>query len=70
MRYQWPIDDFDEAVFNPTDDIFTFSSICYEILTRHPLYPELDDEKVKLQFSQGSFPKTKQLSIGHVIKNY
>jgi serine/threonine protein kinase len=69
VRYRRPLDDFDEAVFNPADDIFAFGSICYEILTGRPPYPELDDEKVKLQFSLGSFPETKQLGLGHVIRN-
>lgn len=69
VRYRRPLDDFDEAVFNPADDIFAFGSICYEILTGRPPYAELDDERVKLQFSRASFPQTKQLSLGHVIRS-
>jgi hypothetical protein len=69
VRYRRAVDDFDEAVFNPADDIFAFGSICYEIITGGPPYAELDDEYVKLQFSQGAFPKTEELSLGHVIRN-
>jgi len=59
VRYRRAVDDFNEAVFNPADDIFAFGLICYEIITGGPPYAELDNENVKLLFSQGAFPKTK-----------
>jgi Protein tyrosine and serine/threonine kinase len=53
----------------PADDIFAFGSICYEIITGGPPYAELADENVKLQFNRGTFPESKNLSLGHVIRN-
>ena len=38
-RYRRVIDDFDDAIFNPADDIFAFGSICYEIITGGPCLP-------------------------------
>jgi serine/threonine protein kinase len=39
-RYRRPIDDFNEVVFNPADDIFAFGSICYEIMAGGPVFPD------------------------------
>lgn len=69
MRYRRAVDDFDEAVFNPADDIFAFGSICYEIITGGPPYPQLDDENVRLHFSQSDFPPTDGLSYGSIISD-
>lgn len=68
-RYRRAIDDFDEAVFNPADDIFAFGSICYEIITGGPPFPELDDESVALQFARGNFPETEEFRFGQIIKD-
>ncbi|KFY16427.1 hypothetical protein V492_01336 [Pseudogymnoascus sp. VKM F-4246] len=67
-RYRRAIDDFNELVFNPADDIFAFGSICYEIITGEAPYPQLDDEGVKLQFIRGEFPATEGLSFGSIIR--
>lgn len=67
LRYRRVIDDFDEAVFNPADDIFAFGSTCYEIITGGPPYLELDDDDVRLHFSRGDFPATDGLNFGAVI---
>jgi len=69
LRYRRAVDDFDQSVFNPADDIFAFGSICYEIITERPPYPELDDESVRLQFIKGEFPATEGLSFGSIITN-
>lgn len=55
LRYRRAIDDLDEAVFNPADDVFAIGSICYEIITGGPPYPELGDDDVMLQFSRATF---------------
>jgi len=69
LRYRRTVDDFDQSVFNPADDIFAFGSICYEIITERPPYPQLDDESVRLQFIKGEFPATEGLSFGSIITN-
>jgi serine/threonine protein kinase len=69
LRYRRVVDDFDEAVFNPADDIFAFGSICYEIITGCPPYPELGDHDVRLYFSRRDFPATDGLSFGSVISD-
>jgi serine/threonine protein kinase len=68
LRYRRAVDDFNELVFNPADDIFAFGSICYEIITGEAPYPQLDDEGVKLQFIRGEFPATEGLSFGPIIR--
>ncbi|KAK0103327.1 hypothetical protein ONS95_005356 [Cadophora gregata] len=68
-RYRRAVDDFDETVFNPADDIFAFGSICYEIVTGGPLYPQLDDESVRLRFIRGSFTATEGLCFGPIIRD-
>ena len=69
VRYRRPIDDFDEKVFNPADDIFAFGSMCYKIVTGSSPYAELEDEDAKLKFGQGVFPTTKNLSFGNIIND-
>ncbi|KAH7317300.1 kinase-like domain-containing protein [Rhexocercosporidium sp. MPI-PUGE-AT-0058] len=68
-RYRRAVDDFDETVFNPADDIFAFGSICYEIITGGPPYPQLDDEGVRLRFTRGDFPATGGLCFGPIIRD-
>jgi len=68
-RYRRAIDDFDEAIFNPADDIFAFGSISYEIITGGPLYPKMDDDDVGVQFARGNFPATEELRFGHIIRD-
>ena len=67
-RYRSVIDDFDEATFNPADDIFAFGSICYEIITGSPIYPDLDDESLCHHFAQHTFPASKDLRFGAIIR--
>jgi serine/threonine protein kinase len=67
-RYRRPIDDFNEEIFNPADDIFAFGSICYELITGKPLFPGLGDESVEHQINMGNFPETKDLCFGQVIE--
>lgn len=69
LRYRRAVDDFNELVFNPADDIFAFGSICYEIITGEAPYPQLDDESVKLQFIRGEFPATEGISFGTIIRD-
>jgi serine/threonine protein kinase len=69
LRYRRAVDDFNEFVFNPADDIFAFGSICYEIITGGAPYPQLDDESVTLQFNRGEFPVTEGLRFGSIIQD-
>jgi len=69
LRYRRAIDDFNEAVFNPADDIFAFGSICYEIITGGPPYPQLNDDGVRLRFTRGEFPATEELCFGQIIRD-
>jgi serine/threonine protein kinase len=69
LRYRRAVDDFDETVFNPADDIFAFGSICYEIITGQPPYAQLDDESLSAQFILGDFPATKGLSFGAIMRD-
>lgn len=69
LRYRRAVDDFDETIFNPADNIFAFGSICYEIMTGQPPYHDLDDESLGYQFIRGAFPATEGLSCGTVIRD-
>lgn len=69
LRYRRPIDDFDETVFNPADDIFAFGSICYEIITGQPPYHQLDDQNLSYKFIRGDFPTTKGLTYGAIMRD-
>lgn len=65
-RYQRAVDDFDEVIYDPADDIFTFGSICYEITTGEPPYLQLDDESVIVR---GDFLAPEGLSFGSIIND-
>jgi serine/threonine protein kinase len=69
VRYRRTVDDFNEIIFNPADDIFAFGSISYEIITGGPPYSQLDDGSVRLQFERGNFPATKGLVFGSIISD-